>query len=105
MIFTRTFWLEALERSLKTVAQSLIIMFTAAEGFNLFSVDWPTAGGFALGGAVLSILTSIASAPFGANNSPSLVKGEPGLDVGQEPNPPAPIPAPRHLSEVPPEQL
>lgn len=88
MIFTKTFWLEALERSLKTVAQSLILMFTAAEGFNLFAADWRTTGGFAAGGFVLSILTSVASAPFGANNSPSLVKGEPGLDVGKEPNVP-----------------
>lgn len=86
MIFTKTFWLEALERSIKTVAQSLIIMFTASEGFNLFAADWSTTGGFAAGGFVLSILTSIASAPFGSNNSPSLVKGEPGLDVGHEPN-------------------
>lgn len=86
MIFTKTFWLEALERSIKTTAQSLVIMFTAAEGFDLFAADWGTTGGFALGGFLLSILTSVASAPFGANNSPSLVKGEPGLDVGREPN-------------------
>ena len=86
MIFTKTFWLEALERSIKTVAQSLIIMYGAAEGFNLFTADWGTTGGFAAGGFVLSILTSVASAPFGANNSPSLVKGEVGLDVGMEPN-------------------
>lgn len=86
MIFTKTFWLEALERALKTVAQALILMWGAAEGFNLFEANWETVGGTALGGFIISILTSIVSSPFGRNNSPSLVKGEPGLDVGREPN-------------------
>jgi len=71
-MFTRLFWLKAIERAVKTAAQTAIL----AAGSDLIDVtvlDWQQVGAFALGGAVLSILTSIASAPFGPDDDPSTV--------------------------------
>lgn len=72
-LFTLAFWKAALERAIKTAAQAVITGLVLAEGFNAFEIDWGLAGGFALGGFILSILTSIASTPFGA------IKGDPSL--------------------------
>lgn len=72
-MFTVTFWKSAAERALKTAAQTLLLAAGAGAGFNLFAFDWKSAAGAVLGGAVLSLLTSIGSAPFGPAGSPSLV--------------------------------
>ena len=60
-LFTRTFWLDALERAVKTAAQSAVLVVGAGQ-VDALSADWLTVGGFALGGALLSVLTSMASA-------------------------------------------
>lgn len=72
-MFTKKFWFDALERAIKTAAQAVIIGLALGEGFNAFNMDWSLAGGFALGGLILSILTSVASAPFTGGTSASLV--------------------------------
>jgi hypothetical protein len=82
MIFTATFWLETLERALKSSAQFIIGAWGVGDAvFNLCPMDWTVAAGAAATGFTLSVLTSIASAPIGRKASPSLVQGEPGLDV------------------------
>lgn len=64
MLFTRRFWLDALERAVKTAAQSALLVFGQdALGFDVFTAAWSNAVGFAVGGAVLSLLTSVASSP------------------------------------------
>lgn len=70
-VFTRPFWQAALERAIKTAAQSAILVF-GADQVNALQADWETAGGFALGGFVLSILTSIASGAVTSDPGPSL---------------------------------
>ena len=70
-LFTRAFATAALERALKTAAQSAILVF-GADQFNALQADWETAGGFALGGFVLSLLTSVVSANLGNVDGPSL---------------------------------
>lgn len=72
-MFTRFFWKELFERAVKTAAQTLILAVGAAQGFDLFTADWKTLGGAAAGGFVLSVISSVASAPFGDPGSPSLV--------------------------------
>ncbi len=73
-MFTVAFWRDAVERALKTAAQAVILGLSLGEGFNAFEVDWQLALGFAIGGAVLSLLTSVASNPFGnTGGSASLV--------------------------------
>jgi hypothetical protein len=67
------FWRQALERAVKTAAQFLLV-FAGADAFSILEVDLVAAGGFALAGAAVSILTSVASAPFSAPNTPSLVE-------------------------------
>lgn len=74
-IFTRRFWRETAERAFKTAAQSAILAFGASDAFgvDLFSLSIGPIVGFALGGAVLSVLTSVASAQVGDSDTASLV--------------------------------
>ncbi|MCP4897365.1 MAG: hypothetical protein GY906_10375 [bacterium] len=60
-MWTKAFWIDLTERSVKSAAQSVILGLGLGEGFNLFGVDWKLAIGFAGGGALLSALTSLAS--------------------------------------------
>lgn len=74
-MFSRLFWAAAAERAVKTAAQ-VIVAFAGADAVNAFSVDYERAAGLALGAAVVSVLTSIVSAPAGpveAKGTPSLV--------------------------------
>lgn len=73
-MFTRLFWIDALERSIKTVAQMLVTLLLAGESvFNVLTVNWEQAIGVALGAGVISILTSIASATKAGTDTASLV--------------------------------
>ena len=79
-MFTLLFWKLATERAVKSAAQSVILALSASdEGpVNALSFDWKLGLGFAAGGAVLSYLTSIISAPVSGNPaSPSLVEETP----------------------------
>ena len=64
---------DTLERAIKTAAQAVILGLALGEGFNAFAVDWQLGAGFALGGFVLSVLTSIASSRVGYKGSPSFL--------------------------------
>jgi hypothetical protein len=75
-MFTTTFVKQTIERALKTAAQTLILAVGAAQGFDLFTADWRTLGASSLAGFILSVLTSIASAPFGELGTPSVVASE-----------------------------
>jgi hypothetical protein len=72
-MWTWNFWRQTVERAVKTAAQFALV-FTGAEAFNILDVDLVTTGGFALAGAVVSILTSVASSPFTEAGTPSLVE-------------------------------
>jgi hypothetical protein len=74
-MFNKVFWLEATERAVKTLAQFIIVL-GAAGSLNVFTVDWKTNIGLALGGALLSYATSIVSAGVSKTHSPSLVDPE-----------------------------
>lgn len=77
-MFKKKFWVDAAERACKTGAQfglgawGLTVFTTIGEAMNAIQLV-----GLAIGfGAGLSLLTSIASAPFGEKGEPSLVKIE-----------------------------
>jgi len=73
-MFTKKFWIESTERALKTFAQFILVL-GAAGTFNVFTVDWKTNLGLALGGALVSYATSIVSSSLGPDKgSPSLVE-------------------------------
>jgi len=71
-MFTVEFWKRAAERAGKTAGQAFILA-VGAEQMNVLTGDWPTLLGFAAGGAVLSIATSLATANIGPADDPSAV--------------------------------
>lgn len=77
---TAAHWYAVAERAVKSAAQTLVLLWTADQGFNVLSVDVDEAFGLAGGAGVLSMLTSIASSGFG-RSGPSLTTesvGPPG---------------------------
>lgn len=71
-MFTVKFWTETLERAVKTGAQAIV----AAVGVNavgIADVDWQAAASAGALMMVLSVLTSVGSARFGPEDSPSVV--------------------------------
>lgn len=71
-MWTGSFWKAAAERAVKTAAQ-VTVTFLGADALNLFSVDYERVGGIALGAAVVSLLTSVASSGVAEKGTPSLV--------------------------------
>lgn len=74
-IFTLAFWRAAGERAVKSAAQGAILVI-AADQINAFHVAWADVGGFALGAAVLSVLTSVGSDALTSGSGPSLTNAE-----------------------------
>jgi hypothetical protein len=58
--------LAVLERATKTAAQSALLV-VGADQTNVLSTDWAQVLGFAAGGFVLSVLTSVATSGFGSS--------------------------------------
>lgn len=77
MVFTKlAFWKAVAERAVKTAAQAVVVGWAVGDGaFNAFEVDWQLGLGLAAGGAVASLLTSLASIPVGLDG-PSFGKAE-----------------------------
>lgn len=80
-MYTVEFWREAAERAIKTAAQ-LAVATIGTGAVGLLEVDWQAVVLASALGAVLSILTSVASAPFGQPGTPSLVAPEPPEETG-----------------------
>lgn len=59
-LYTFAFWKDAAERAVKTAAQAAALVLGGG-AINVLELDWLTLGGAAGGGALLSILTSIAT--------------------------------------------
>lgn len=66
------FWKEALERAVKTAGQGLVLVL-GGDAANVLHLDVKTVLGGLIGGFVISIATSIASAPIGPSGTPSTV--------------------------------
>ena len=76
-LYTRAFWADAAERAIKTAAQVAIVAIGQGVTVDLFAADWRNVAGLALGGAALSLLSSIASARVPGMSPASVVP--PGL--------------------------
>ena len=74
---SRAFWSGAAERAVKTAAQTLLALLGAG-ALDVLHVPWTGGLSVAAGAAVLSLLTSIVSAPASPTGSPSLVQDRPG---------------------------
>ena len=73
MIWSLAFWFAALERAVKTFAQTAAAMLVAA-GSGLLDADWGTVVSVAGMAAVVSVLTSVGSGA--ATGTPSLTGAE-----------------------------
>ncbi len=78
-MFTRSFWVQAGERAVKSAAQMVIVAWgldvAASTGaVDAFALDWRLGLGAAAGGAILSLLTSLLSAGVGPSGTPSTVQ-------------------------------
>ena len=71
-MLTKQFWLAALERAVKTCAQSAVAII-AAGATGLLDVDWVQVASVSGLAAVVSVLTSIAS---GASDGQPSLAGE-----------------------------
>lgn len=72
-MWTAKFWRQTVERAVKTAAQAALAFFVV--GQTMFDqIDWTAVAGGTAIAAIASVLTSLASAPFGSDpDSPSLV--------------------------------
>lgn len=59
-MFTKDFWVDTLERAIRTACQAALSAGVVG-GVGLFEVDWLNVGGIALVAAIASVLTSVAS--------------------------------------------
>lgn len=97
-IWTREFWQASAERAIRTAAQAALLQIGAdvveAIQLNVLNVDWSLLAGFAGGGAVLSLLMSIAGNAK-TRSGPSFTDAEqvvPPLPQPEEPDKPDYIP-------------
>lgn len=74
-MLTAAFWKGAADRAAKSAAQSLLLLWVSDQAFDLLKVEPLPAVGIAAGAAVLSLLTSIVSAPAGDGGTTSLIPG------------------------------
>lgn len=73
-IYTKgIFWVATLERAVKTAAQTVAAVYFVDVVGDIVVFDWVTAGGLAGFAFLASMVTSVASAPVGSGQSPSLV--------------------------------
>lgn len=63
-MWSRPFWRGAAERAVKSFAQGLLAFFALAQA-DVVSADWRAALAGAGTMALLSVLTSVVSSPFG----------------------------------------
>lgn len=70
-MWTKTFWLDATERAVKTAAQSAIGVLTAT---SVDAIDWAAGLGVVAVATAASVLTSIVSSGRGDTDSASLVR-------------------------------
>jgi len=54
----RKYYTDMIDRATRTAAQVAVLMI-GADTFNVVAVDWLEIAGFAAGGAVLSVLTTV----------------------------------------------
>ena len=71
-MLSKQYWARVIERAVKTAAQSALLAI-GADQVNALQLNFAMVGGFAAGGFLLSLLTSLGSAAVGDSEDPSLV--------------------------------
>jgi len=83
-VFTYSFWADAAERAIKSAAQALILVFAGVQAWNPLATstdEWKIYLGGAVGAAVLSLLTSVAT---NAATGTASVVSDPNTAVANE---------------------
>lgn len=75
-MLTKKFGLDALERAVKTFAQSLLALMTVGQAIT--DIDWGSALQISATATVVSLLTSVVSLPLGDSGTASAVTLQPG---------------------------
>lgn len=73
-LFTRLFWRDVLERSVKSFAGGMLSFLTVA-GVTVIHVEWVPALASGATAALVSVLMSLVSLPVAGNGTASLVRG------------------------------
>lgn len=74
-MFTLAFWKDAIERAVKTAAQTAVALIGTGM-VGILDVDWMQVASVSAVAALLSVLTSIGSDPFADRGTASLVRGK-----------------------------
>lgn len=72
-MWTKKFWLESLDRALKSAVQAPLTMWGIAKVSTISGLDWKNSLSLAGASFIVSLATSIVSAPIGSSNSPSIL--------------------------------
>nr|DAV09906.1 MAG TPA: holin [Caudoviricetes sp.] len=70
---SKSFWADAIERAVRTVAQSLLALLTV-NGISLYTIDWEKMLSAAVLAGAISLLTSIAASGSGDKGTASFLK-------------------------------
>lgn len=73
VLTTKVFWADAIERCIKTIAQTMVALLTASGVLGLLDVNWVTLLSVSGLAGLISLLTSVASAGSNGGNGASLV--------------------------------
>lgn len=60
MLTSTAFWASAIERAIKTFAQTALALLGASQVVSVVAINWVEVGGVSATAAILSLLTSIA---------------------------------------------
>lgn len=74
-MFTTAFWLGVLDRTIKSAATTALVLIAGNGPFNVLHTDWQAILGLTGGAALASVLTSLASTPFGDRGTTSMIPG------------------------------
>lgn len=80
-MWSKQFWIDAVERAVKTFAQVAVATVVASNVIGLVDLDYGNIASVAGLAAVLSVLTSVGSAPFSNKGTASLT-----TEVNYQPN-------------------
>lgn len=76
-MFTIAFVRSAVERAVRGAASAALLVIGADQA-DVLALSWERVAGFAGGGALLSLLGSLAAAPIGVKGSPAITP-DPGV--------------------------
>jgi hypothetical protein len=70
---TKTFWIDAGERTIRTIAQSLLALM-GTDALGIVGLDWTQMFSVAIGAGLMSVLTSIVATGVGDKGTAEIVR-------------------------------